>query len=495
MESNLISIMWRRKWAILAAIVAALAMVYVGGVSTTPAYEATAVLRVAIYASASQSPTLFNYNDELMNTFVKVAISTSVKKELANRLQVDSLPEIQVRLVASTELVTVTAVDTDPRLAVRTANTLAELLVEQGRLLYSGNTVDVENVLAGQLGQSKAELDAMRKEYERLVAQTPAAENKIAVASQLLQEKQRTYETLLRQYEQAVYRDALESGMVTLVERATSSPAISLQDRILNYLLALVAGLGMGISAAFLLERFDTRIYATSEVEKIINTPSIAELPKTSRNHLYIVRNGNSPLADTFRNLAANLQLADNRRCQKVILLTGAEPGQGVTTTTANLGCALAEQGVKVLLVDCNLRAPNLNELFDLPNDKGLTDVLSGELDWMEAIQPGTDRQPSLLATGPVDRSASLAGSSAGLKSLIKNLRQEFDYILMDAPAIPWADLVAMIPASDSIALVVRRSHVKRNSVHVAHEFLSRFHNKFLGLIVNESETHRVYTL
>jgi capsular exopolysaccharide synthesis family protein len=495
MEANFVSVVWRRKWTILTAIVAALIVVYVGGRSATPVYEATAVLRVAIYASASQSPTLYNYNDELMNTFVKVATSTSIKDELANRLQTDQLPEIQVKSVASTELVTVTAMDADSRFAVQTANTLADLLVEQGRLLYAGNTVDAKNVLAGQLEQSKIELDAMRKEYEKLIAQPSTTEDKIAVTGQLLQEKQRTYETFLRQYEQAIYREALESGMVTLVERATSSPVTSPQDQILNYIFALFAGLAVGVGAALLLERLDTRIYATSEIETIINKPSIAKLPKTGRNHLYIARNGHSPLADTVRNLAATLQLADNRQYQKIILLTGAEPSQGATTTTANLGSALAEQGRKVLLVDCNLRDPNLHKLLNLPNDKGLTDVLSGKLDVADAIQPGTGIQPALLSTGPVNLTDSLAASSAGIESLIKTIRQKFDYILIDAPAIPWADLTAVIPAADGLVLVVRRSHVKRESVRAAHEFLSRHHNKFMGLIVNESETHGVYAL
>lgn len=495
MEANLVSVAWRRKWTILIAIIAAFIVVYVGGKSATPMYEATAVLRVAIYASASQSPTLFNYNDELMNTFVKVATSTSIKDELANRLQTDQIPEIQVKSVASTELVTVTAMDADPKFAVQTANTLANLLVEQGRLLYAGNTVDAKNILAEQLEQSKAELDAMRKEYEKLIAQPIITEDKIAVTSQLLQEKQRTYETLLRQYEQAIYREALESGMVTLVERATSSPVTSPQDQILNYLLALLAGLAVGVGSAFLLEMLDTRIYATSEIETAINMPSFAKLPKTSRNHLYITRNGNSPFADTVRNLAATLQLADNRQLQKVILLTGAEQSQGATTTTANLGSALVEQGRKVLLMDCNLPDPNLHKLLDLPNDKGLTDVLSGKLDLMDAIQTGTEMQPALLSTGPVNQAAFPAASSTRIESLIKTVRQKFDYVLIDAPAIPWAGLPVIVPAADALFLVTRRSHVKRESVRAAHEFLSRYHNKFLGLIVNEAETHRIYTL
>lgn len=493
MESNVLSVLWRRKWTILAAALTALIVVYLGGRSVTPIYESTAVLRVAIYATASQSPSLYSYNDELMNTFVEVATSTSVREELAARLQTDRLPDIQVEAIAETELVRVTASGTDPNMVSQTANTLADLLVERGRLLYSGNTVDSKNILAGQLEQSKVDLDAMRREYEKLIEQNPAAEDRIVVTGQLLQEKQRTYEALLRQYEQAVYREALEAGIITLVEPASTSPVSSQQGQIINYLLAIVIGLTVGIFAAFLMERLDTRMYATSEIESMIAAPSLAKLPKTGRNHLYITKNGNSPLADSVRNLAASLQLADNQQYHKVIVLTGAEPGQGATTTAANLGSALTEQGRKVLLVDCNLRDPNLNKLFDLPNDMGLTDVLAGKLDLTDAIQPGTESRPSLLATGPVNGSDSLALSSSKMAALLKAARQQFDYVLIDAPAIPLADLTAIAPNADALALVVRRSHVRKDSVRTAGEFLSHFQSKFLGLIVNESEARGVY--
>lgn len=493
MDFNYLTVLWRRKWIVLTAALAAVAVVYMGGRTAVPVYESTAVLRIAIYASASQTPALYNYNDELINTFVRVALSTSVREELAERLQTDRLPDIQVDTIEGTELVLVRASDPNPELTVRAANTLAEILVEQGRMLYSGSTVDAKNILAGQLERSKADLDAMRRDYEKLVVQTPSAADEIALMSQFLQEKQRTYETLLRQYEQAEYREALETGIVSLIEYAPPVPTSSQQNQILIYFLALVIGLVSGVFTAFLIERMDTRLHATREIENIVNTHSLANFPRTSRNHLHISRNGNSLLADSVRNLAVNLQMAENRLHHKIILLTGAEPGQGATTTTANLGSALTEQGRKVLLVDCNLRDPKLNELFDLPNDKGLTNVLADDLELVDAIQKGGDKQPSLLSTGSVSDSASLTVISSEIESLFKTLRQQFDYILIDAPAVPFAETANIASHADALILVVRRSHVRKDSVHMAKDFLARFDTKFLGLIVNEAEVHDIY--
>ncbi len=492
MDFNYLTVLWRRKWIILTAAFAAWGVVYIGGRSAVPVYESTAVLRIAIYASASQTPALYNYNDELTNTFVRVATSVSVREDLLERLQTNRLPEIQVEAIAGTELILVTASDPNPELTVRAANTLAEILVEQGRALYSGSTVDVKNILAGQLERAKADLDTMRAEYEKLIVQTPPALDEIALVSQLLQEKQRTYETLLRQHEQAEYREALETGIVSLVEYAPPNPVAPQQNRIIFYLLALSAGAAVGAFAAFLVERFDTRLYATREIETIVNAPSLAHFPSTRRAHLLISRNGSSPLANSVRNLAATLQIADGWQRRKIILLAGAEPGQGATMTAANLGSALSEQGRKVLLVDCNLRDPKLNELFDLPNDKGLTNVLAGDLELADAIQKREDRQPSLLSTGPVSESASLLVTSSEIEPLFKTIRQQFDYILIDAPAVPFAETANIAAHSDAVVLVVRRSHARRDSVRMAKEVLSRYDNKFLGLVVNEAETRDI---
>ncbi|NOH01929.1 MAG: AAA family ATPase [Chloroflexi bacterium] len=490
-----LAVLWRRKWGIAATIAAALVMVALGNRSSVPYYESNAVLRVAIYATASQAPTLYTYNDELKNTFVKIATSTLVMEELANRLQSPRLPSMTVEVITGTELILITAADADPELAARAANTLGEILVEQGRSLYSGSAVNAKDVLGVQLEQSRTELDEMRKEYEKLLLQTPPPSDEILVASQLLLEKQRTYETLLRQYEQAVYREGLEAGMITLVQRAEPSQTPIGQTGSIAYFIAIAAGLVAGIFLAFAIERLDTRVYATKEIESVVSATPLAKFPKTGSGHLLLSQNGTSPLADSVRHLAANLQLMSNNQYHKVLLLVGAETGQGTTTTAANLADALTELGRNVLLVDCNLRDPKLHQVFDLPNDKGLTDVLADNVDPMKVIQKKADGRPSLLLSGPAPASSSLVFASARIGSLFNTLRKQFDYVIIDVPALPAADIINLAPNADEIILMVRRSHVRRDSIRSAEEFLSRFKDKFIGLVVNEAESQGIYSL
>ena len=483
-----LSIIWRRKWVIVTTVAFVLIpAVYIFS-KATPIYSSSATLRVAASMGMTQSLQFYTYNTQLMNTYVELSTSRPVMAELRTRLQVESLPAIEAEVIPNTELIRITASSPDPKLAALTSNTLAQILIDQSDELYSGGSNSTSGILAVQVDEAESELADTRKSYERLIVLTPAPYEQITVAGQILQEKQRTYETLLRQYEQALYREAMEASMITIVEEAIV-PRVPSEPRLtLNYALAALVGLFAGVMIAFLLENMDDRLHSTADIETAVQFPMLAKFPKEGASHLLISRNGTSKLSESVRHLAARIQLGDQRLAHKVIVLTGAQPGQGATTTVANLGYALAEQGRKVMIVDCNVRDPKLHEMFDLPNEQGVTNILSEGLDMKEAIKQTGNVRLSLLSTGPVTASPLQAFDSASAVSMIKNLREEFDYVLIDTPALTVADIVSVAPHADELILVARRSHVRREAMRSAGDFLSRLNGKPIGLVVNEAE-------
>ncbi|GAB1469189.1 polysaccharide biosynthesis tyrosine autokinase [Chloroflexota bacterium] len=480
-------IIWRRKWIIAAVTAGVLLMAAIGNSRAIPIYKSSATLRVAASMGMTQSLQFYTYNTQLMNTYVELASSRPVLAVLGERLQAQ-VPEIEAEIIPNTELIRITASSPDPKLAALAANTLAQILAEQSDNLYTGGSVSTSEILLKQVDQAAADLTDTRKEYESLIAQTPPANDQIVVAGQLLQEKQRTYEALLRQYEQAQYREVMEASMVTIVEEAIV-PATPSEPRILlNYVLAALIGLFAGGMLAFLFENMDGQLHSTQEIEASAQIPTLAKLPKTSGRHLYISQNGTSRLAESVRHLAARLQMENVKPRHTVIALTGAQAGQGATTTVANLGVALAEQGMDVVIVDCNVRDPKLHHLFDLPNERGLTNILLGEAELKDVVNKVGDGHLTLLSTGPVTDSPLQSFDSACTESLIQNLRQQFDYVLIDTPALTVADIVAVAPHADELILVARRSHIQREAIKSAAEFLTRFDGKPVRLVVNESE-------
>lgn len=487
-----LSIIWRRKWIIVTTLVFVLIPAYFVFSKSTPNYTASTTLRVAASMGMTQSLQFYTYNTQLMNTYVELSTSRPVITELKARLKSEEIPGIQSEVISNTELIRITASSPDPKLAATASNTLAQILIEQSGELYSGGSSSTSDILADQVKQAEAELATTRKEYQHLISLTPPANEQIVVSGQILQEKQRTYETLLRQYEQAFYRETMESNMITVVEEATVPNKPSGPPTSLNYILATLSGLAAGIMFAFLLEGMDDQLHSTREIEATAQLPTLAKFSHTGKTHLLIFKNGDSKLSESIRHLAARLQMEQRSSQTKVITLTGPQPGQGATTTIANLGYALAEQDRNVVIVDFNIRDPKLHQLFDLPNEKGLTNILAAGMDIKQALQQTGHEHLSLLSTGPVTDSPLQAFDCAAIKTLIQNLRAEFDYVLIDTPALTMADIVAVAPYADELLLVARRSHVRREAMRSAGEFLSRLNGKSIGLVVNEVESQFV---
>ncbi len=482
-----LSILWRRKWVVIATVAVVLIVIAIGNAITAPIYTATTTLRVAASIGGTQNPALYGYNEQLMNTYVELATSRPVMTELENRLKMTQPPNVKAEVIPNTELIRITAEGPNPQTAALISNTLAQILITQSDQFYTGGTKSSTEILSGQLDQAKADLDTTRKEYESLIVQTPAAPNQIAVSSQLLQEKQGTYETLLQRYDQAQYMNTIQSSMITITEEAAVPQAPSQPRVALNYALGTVLGLLAGVLLAFVFENMDERLHTTRDIESAAQIPTLAELPRVRKQQLDLLQNKSSPLIESTRRLAARIQL-DCEKPQKVLMLTGTEPGQGSSTVSANLAEALAEQGKKVALVDCNLRRPKLHELFGLSNEQGLTDVLADSVDWKKVQQKSAVEGVTVLTSGPLSAVSPKTFHSDQIEKLVTFLRQQFDYVLLDAPALSVADAATLASQTDGLILVARKSHTRRAALQSASEFLSHFDGKFVGLVVNEAD-------
>lgn len=246
-------ILWRRKWVILLTFFVTITTVIVGTNLITPVYQTSTILRIATSATA-QLNSEYTYAERLMNTYTEVAISSPVLDELMVRLELKELPNITAEVIPNTELIKITVKDENPQLAANVANTLAEILYSLGNQLYSGSGVSSAEVLGEQVSQVQADLDKWRKEYGKLIVQTPPSPEQIRTTDQMIQMEQQIYIRLLDQYEQAVLRETLRANMVTVMEKAVVPQKPSEPRVALNYALGSIIGLMGGLGLAFLFE-------------------------------------------------------------------------------------------------------------------------------------------------------------------------------------------------------------------------------------------------
>jgi len=458
----------------------------------TPIYTASAMLRIA--TTATGATTDYMYADRLMKTYVKMATTQPVLDELMQKLELNSLPQIKVEIVSQTELLQIEVEHQDPILAANIANTLAEILISQSTELYSGGGKSSQEILNEQLTEMEKELNQAREAYTNLVAQNPNDSVSIQAAKQLLDSRQEIYATVLEQYEQTRIREALREKSISIVEPALPPVSPSQPRKVLNVALGFMVSLMGGVGLSFLIENLDTTLYTTEQIEEATKLPSLGMVPNADVRDKLISMDGNNPYGEAFRHLRTNIFALNHDSPHHTLLVTSSDPGEGKSTLVTNLAFVLAQSGGKVVVIDCDMRRPTQHKIFNLHNSYGLSNVLLKKMDVKTALQESTVPGVQVLTSGPLPRNPAELLGSPQMSELITRLRQRYDTVLLDTPAmLSVTDAVVLAPTVDGVILVVSRSQSRREGVRSACRQLADVKARILGVVINRAEQNRSY--
>ncbi len=214
------------------------------------------------------------------------------------------------------------------------------------------------------------------------------------------------------------------------------------------------------------------------------------------KNYRLITDNLSSRVAESYRVVRTNIQFASLETQVKTILVTSAAPGEGKSTTTANLAIAFAQTGSKVVLIDADLRRPTLHKIFRLSNPVGLTNLLTQSVAPEIALRDVGVPNLRVITSGPIPPNPAEVLGSSRMRDLINNLKQSFDYILLDSsPTLAVADSAILSAVVDGIILVVAVAEVSLDKVRKAKAQLEGVNAKILGVVLNglESDSREDY--
>jgi polysaccharide biosynthesis transport protein len=378
--------------------------------------------------------------------------------------------------------------------AAQVAELQKELNTEEGRLVSQAKEDFViaksnQDQTLAALEQQKAQAYKMRDDMVEYTLRQREFESNRTL-----------YEGLLQRLRTAGVEAGLESLEIDIVDPALPPAAPTMQPKSTILLIALIVSLLIGIVISFLLESLDTGLRSISEIESISQLPSLAVVPKTKRSsaeqnpkfttaqrNIAVLTSPKSQFAESLRSLRTSLLLSTTGRPPRFILFTSSTPSEGKTTIASNMACVLAQGDTRVLLIDADLRRPNVHPRFGLSAKIGLSTLLTGGTTFAQSVQQIAE-SPNLdiLASGPVPPFPAELLSSDAMQALLAECAQLYDYVVIDSPPIlSVTDGVILARKCDAVALVVRQGTASKHIVRRARDLLIRAGAPITGIVLN----------
>lgn len=275
----------------------------------------------------------------------------------------------------------------------------------------------------------------------------------------------------------------VETIAPALVPTAPAAPHVGI-----NVALGILLGLALGLGFAVLRSVLDTRIHSLHDIEAVTDSPvlgGIALDPDAKKRPLIVHADPRNPRAESFRSLRTNLQFIDVDGSSRSFVVSSAGPGEGKSTTTANLAIALAETGARVALVDGDLRLPRVADYMGIEGGVGLTDVLIGRAELVDVLQQWGTGKLFVLPSGRTPPNPSELLGSQSMQRTLEALADAFDYVLVDAPPLLLVTDAAVISRFTSGVLMVAASGTtKKPQLTAAVEKLNAIGSRLFGVIV-----------
>ncbi len=343
-------------------------------------------------------------------------------------------------------------------------------------------------------------LNSIIVRQNRRLKKLPEAEVNLAQLERQKMANEEIYTMLLGKLEESKIAEAMQISEARIIDVATI-PDDPVEPKVRqNTVLGFLLGLLIGIGGAFLLEYLDTSLKSSKEIEELTGLSVLATIPLVKdkdRPQIPTIEEPHSQIAEAYRILRTNVAFAATAKPIKSLLITSTLPQEGKTTTCINLGITVAQQGHKSIIVDCDFRRPMLHRYFGKyvrDNKHGLSDVLVGRLKLEDAVVKSTTDNLYFATSGTIPSNPAELLGSAKMIDVLEKLKQEFEYVIIDAPpALGVADARVLGQICDAIMVVVMARKTNRDAVAEVKDELERSGEKIIGFVLNGVDFTRQY--
>lgn len=365
---------------------------------------------------------------------------------------------------------------------------------------------EVKQTLTANLVNSEVErlglanrITQLRKEYARYhrrLSFLPGLEQQQLQIERQLQIARSTYEQLLQRFQEVELLENQNVGNARILAEAVT-PIKPVSPRIiLNLLLGGFLSILIGLGVALLVEAMDKSIRSLEEAKQLFKYPLLGTIPtldKKEKAYLPLLENPYSASSSAFEMLQTSLNFTTSDKKLGVIVVTSSVPGEGKSFISSNLAIATAQLGRRVLIIDADMRRPRQNEIWDLHNLTGLSNILVGQGELKKTVRQKLYNL-DILTSGTIPPNPIALLDSQRIASLIQQARGDYDFIIIDSPpSVLTPDAQVLGKLSDGILFVVRPGIVDSTAASNTKRILEQSGQQVLGMVVNDVNSGDIY--
>lgn len=490
---------WSWAWLIaLAGLVAGIAAFLVS-VRMVPVYEASTKLLLSAPSNISGvDPTALVTAQTMTSTYSQMLLDRPVLEGVIEQLKLATTPEdlkkvISVDVVTNTQLMTITVQDPAPTQAANIANAMATVFADRIRELQSQRYAASRDGLQKQVTDMEQQIAGTNT----LISMTSDPATLEQLQSRLTQYRT-IYSNLVTSYEQVRLAEEQTSTNVVVSEPA-AVPFEPVSPKIpRNTVLAVIAGMLLAAGAVFAADTLDDTIKNPDEMRRRFNLPILGMIAwhETDDGRPIALVQPRSPTAESFRALRTNLTYAALDKPLRRVLVTSPMPQDGKTTIASSLAVVFSQNDKNVVLVDADLRRPQIHRKFGIHNRIGLSEMFVRPLDTLSTVVHAvTLPKLAVITSGGVPPNPSELLTSKMMGSILDRLNQAFDLIVIDTPPLlTVTDAAALAPAMDGVIIVAKPGATKMSAFRQSLEQLQAVGARVLGVVLNDVKpTSRKY--
>jgi capsular exopolysaccharide synthesis family protein len=382
------------------------------------------------------------------------------------------------------------------------------------------------------------ELRDKMEEQKREMLRVKDATVKYAILARDVETNRQLYDNVLQRMKEVGVSAELRESNISVIDEAKPPLAPSKPRKTLSLFLSVIVGLMGGVGAAFALEYLDRRLHTPEEVERHLRVPNLVIVPDFTRveahgsyapkgasngqtrmlnggakeakengqtmflngangraratKDLILEHHSFSPVSEAYRTLRTAILLSRAEEAPKTILFTSATEGEGKTVTAVNSAVVFAQTGLRVLLIDADMRRSHCHEVLGVEKGIGLTEFLTGQRDVHQVLQPTMVEGLFFLSCGVAPPNPTELLGSRKMRDTLQTLRNEFDCIILDSPPVtPVSDPLLLAAIVDGVIVVVNGQLTPRDIVKETCARLQQVRARILGVVLNQVDMAR----